>query len=96
MSLRFEWDEDKATSNIRKHGVSFGEAQTVFYNPLARIFDDEEHSVDEVREIIIGHSIANRLLLVSFTERAPSLIRIIDARSATRRERKDYEENRYF
>jgi len=96
MSLRFEWDGDKAASNVRRHGVSFEEAQTVFYDPLACIFDDEEHSVDEIREIIIGHSITNRLLLVSFTEHAPSLIRIIGARSATRRERKDYEENRCF
>ena len=96
MSLRFEWDDDKAVSNIEKHGVRFEEAQTVFYNLLAYIFDDEAHSVDEVREIIIGHSILNRLLLVSFTERAPSLIRIISARPASKREREDYEESRTF
>lgn len=96
MRLRFEWDDDKAASNIKKHSVSFEEAQTVFYNPLAYIFDDEAHSVGEVREIIIGHSILNRLLLVCFTERAPSLIRIISARPATKREREDYEESRCF
>ena len=96
MSLRFEWDDDKAASNIKKHGVGFEEAQTVFYDPLAYIFDDEAHSVDEVREIIIGHSIINRLLLVCFTECAPSLIRIISARPAIKREREDYEESRYF
>ena len=96
MNLRFEWDDDKAASNMKKHGVRFEEAQTVFYNPLAYIFDDEAHSDDEVREIVIGHSIINRLLLVSFTERAPSLIRIISARPATKREREDYEKSRTF
>ena len=69
MSFRFEWDKNKASSNIKKHGVSFDEARTVFNDPLARIFDDEEHSSIERREIIIGHSIVNRLLVVCFTER---------------------------
>jgi len=96
MGLRFEWDKNKAASNYKKHGVSFEEAQTVFYDPLATIFDDEAHSVDERREIIIGHSTGNRLLLVSFTERAPSLIRMISARSATKTECKDYEEGGRF
>jgi len=91
MQLRFEWDERKAVANLSKHDVSFEEAQTVFYNPLACIFDDEGHSADELREIIVGHSNANRLLLVCFTERVPGLIRVISARRATRRERKDYE-----
>jgi uncharacterized DUF497 family protein len=84
----------KATSNLGKHQVSFEEAHTVFYDPLAYIFDDEWHSTDEQREIIIGHSNSDRLLLVSFTERSPGLIRIIGARHVTRRERKDYEESR--
>ena len=96
MLLRFEWNEEKAVSNIKKHGVSFNEAQTVFYDRLAYIFDDEVHSENEPREIIIGHSSNNRLLLVCFTERAPVLIRIVSARRATKRERKDYEESRYF
>jgi uncharacterized DUF497 family protein len=56
MSLQFEWDPKKAKSNIAKHGISFGEAMTVFADPLARIFNDEDHSIDEKREIIIGHS----------------------------------------
>ena len=60
--------------------------------PLAVIFDDQDHSTEEIREIIIGHSANNRLLLVSFTERDEA-IRIISARQATRIERKDYEEN---
>jgi uncharacterized DUF497 family protein len=92
MSVRFEWDERKAAANLSKHGVSFDEASTVFADPLAAIFDDEEHSQHEVREILIGHSVFQRLLLVSFTERGGDLIRIISARKATRRERKDYEE----
>ena len=92
MALRFEWDEDKASSNLRKHGVTFDEASTVFADPLAVIFDDEEHSPDELREIPIGHSVLQQLLPVSFTERGDDLVRIISARKATNRERKDYEE----
>jgi uncharacterized DUF497 family protein len=91
MSLEFEWDGDKAASNEKKHQVSFEEAATVFADPLAAIFDDEVHSEEEQREIIVGHSDKNRLLLVSFTERAGA-IRIISARQATKRERRDYEE----
>ena len=92
---RFEWDKSKARANLAKHKVGFEEARTVFSNPLALIFDDEGHSVDERREIIIGHSNRGRLLLVCFTERADS-IRIFSARLATPRERKDYEENTIF
>jgi uncharacterized protein len=92
--MEFKWDKSKATANIRKHGVSFEEATTVFSNPLAVIFDDEEHSLDEQREIIIGHSQNNRLILVSFTERLDA-IRIISARLATRSEREDYEQNAF-
>jgi len=92
MSVGFEWDARKANANLRKHGVSFDEAATVFDDPLARIFDDPNHSLDERREIIIGHSIREVLLLVCFNER-PSKIRIMSARPLTRKERKDYEEN---
>ena len=90
--MKFEWDASKAVANAKKHTVSFEEAKTVFDNPLAVIFTDEAHSSDESREIIIGHSQRNRLLLVAFTEREGS-IRIISARSATRQEREDYEQN---
>ena len=93
MSIEFEWDSQKAASNFKKHGVTFEEAVTVFGDPLAAIFDDEEHSVDEPREIIVGHSNYQHLLLVNFTERSDK-IRIISARRATKRERQDYEENR--
>ena len=92
MPLSFERDEDKAASNIAKHGITFDEAQTVFGDPLALIFDDEEHSMNELREIIIGHSVLQRLLLVSFTERGDEVVRIISARKANTRERKDYDE----
>ncbi|MEH2447321.1 MAG: BrnT family toxin [Nostoc sp.] len=92
--MEFEWDESKATANLTKHGVSFEEAKTVFDNVVAVIFDDEAHSVGEKREIIIGHSQNNRLLLISFTERS-NTIRIISARLATRREREDYEQNAF-
>jgi uncharacterized DUF497 family protein len=90
MSLQFQWDAQKAASNARKHRVTFEEALTVFRDPIAFIFDDEEHSEEEHREIIIGHSIRNRLLVVSFTERR-DLIRIIGARRADREERENYE-----
>jgi len=92
MSYRFEWDDDKARANQRKHGIRFDEASTVFDDLLARIFDDEVNSIDERREIIIGHSIRTRLLLVCFTERPKEKIRIISARLPTKKERKDYEE----
>ena len=91
MTTQFTWDPAKAASNLRKHGVSFEEALTVFADPLARIHDDPHHSGPESREIIVGHSTSGRLLLVSFTERA-GVIRLISARRATRHEHKDYEE----
>jgi uncharacterized protein len=90
-AVSFEWDGRKAASNEVKHGVTFEEAKTVFDNPLAVIFDDEAHSADEPRELIVGHSQGNRILVVSFVERATA-IRLISARLATRKERKDYEE----
>lgn len=92
--MEFEWDESKAAANLNKHSVSFEEAKTVFDNVLAVIFDDEAHSVGERREIIIGHSRNNRLLLISFTERS-NTIRIISARLATGREHKNYEQNAF-
>jgi len=92
MELRFVWDPKKAVANLRKHRVSFEEAVTVFIDPLARIHDDPVHSQDEHREIIVGHSNRKRLLLVSFTERDQG-VRLISARTATRRERKENEES---
>lgn len=92
MSVQFEWDAAKAASNLRKHGVAFEDAKSVFFDPLAAIFDDEENSVGESREIIVGHTTGGQLLLVSFTERNVETIRIISARRATRHERRDYEQ----
>ncbi len=88
----FEWDQAKAEANLSKHDVSFEEALTVFADPLAKIFDDPDHSLDEHREIIIGHSTRQRLLLVCFVERQGT-VRLLSARLATRLERQDYEEN---
>ncbi len=95
MNVQFDWDEQKAASNVMKHSVSFEEAATVFSDPLAAIFDDEEHSSEEMRELLIGHSLSGRLLLVSFTERT-DVVRIISARPATRKERQDHEDNRGY
>jgi uncharacterized DUF497 family protein len=89
----FEWDAQKAAENLRNHGVTFEEAVTVFADPLANIFDDPDHSSGERRELIIGHSTEEHLLVVSFTERERRT-RIISARQATARERNEYEENR--
>jgi hypothetical protein len=128
--MRFEWDPAKAASNVRKHGISFDEAVTVFRlsrvwrekpnhegrytcpgplcwkmvfplktvdpvfkDPLAFIFDDEAHSEQEHREIIIGMSALQRMVLVCFVERLEDIVRIISVRPATRQEIKDYEEN---
>jgi uncharacterized protein len=93
MSLGFEWNDRKAQTNLQKHGVDFVEAASVFSDPLARIFLDEGHSTGELREIIIGHSSRKRLLLVCFTEPKKERIRVISARSATRREQRDYEDD---
>jgi uncharacterized DUF497 family protein len=89
---RFEWDAGKAATNATKHGVSFDEASTVFDDVRAVIFDDEGHSSDETRELIIGRSVTDRLLIVSFVERPGQRIRLISARMATSRERQDYED----
>jgi uncharacterized DUF497 family protein len=95
MSVKFEWDPKKANVNFSKHGVSFEEAMTVFSDPLARIFNDDLHSTEEQREIIIGHTSRQRLLLVSFIVRETT-IRILSAREATAPELRDYEENAEF
>ena len=88
--MRFEWDREKASRNLRKHRVSFDEAVTVFYDPFSATFDDPEHSVDERRFITVGYSARGRLLVVSHTERG-EVLRIISARLATPRERKRHE-----
>jgi uncharacterized DUF497 family protein len=88
--MQFEWDEEKAEQNIKKHGVSFVEAESVFGDQLARIFEDDVHSYLEKRHAIFGHSSRNRLLIVSYTERPNDTIRIISARLATPKESRRY------
>ena len=90
--MKFEWDEVKAASNLKKHGVDFNEAKTVFDDGLANIFDDVWNSIGEQRELIIGTSNTRKLLVVSFTERA-DVIRIISVRPATTTEVRNYEHN---
>jgi len=89
--MEFEWDINKAGSNLRKHGVSFEDASSVFGDPLAITFDDPDHSVDEVRFLTFGVTRMGQLLVVSNTLRGKR-IRLISARRATRAERKIYEE----
>ena len=89
--MQFEWSENKAASNLSKHGVSFEEAKTVFEDPLYVDFYDPDHSEDEERYLIVGQSSRGRLLIVSYTERGDS-IRLISARELTREERSAYEE----
>jgi uncharacterized protein len=89
--LVFEWDEEKADANLRSHAVSFREAATVFGDPLTLTIDDPVHSTEEDRLITMGLSHAGRLVVVVHVERGDT-IRIISARSATRRERRTYEE----
>ncbi len=88
--MEFSWDEAKALLNIRKHGVSFREAGTVFSDPFAVTFDDPDHSDEEDRSITLGFSKQNRLLIVSHTARAGQT-RLISARLADRSERRVYE-----
>ena len=90
--LTFAWDPQKAEENLRKHGVDFREAATVFDDSLSTTFPDDDHSSGERRFLIIGLSAFGRILVVSHTENGDK-IRIISARAATRRERKFYEEN---
>ena len=90
-TLRFEWDERKATANARKHGISFEEARSVFFDERARLIGDPDHSRAEERFILLGLSSSLRLLLVCHCYRSDgNVIRIISARKATLRESKSY------
>lgn len=88
--MEFEWDEGKSTINLKKHGVSFHEASTVFADPLAITFDDMDHSEHEHRLLTFGLSRMGQLLVVAHTERR-TRTRIISARKLTRLEREIYE-----
>lgn len=90
-NLRIEWDTKKAAQNLRKHGVSFEEAQTVFSDDRARLIDDPDHSEDEDRFVLLGLSNSLRLLVVIHCYREEgNVVRIISARKATREERGFY------
>lgn len=89
--MKFEWNPEKAQSNLSKHGISFEEAQTVFDDSLYVDFYDPDHSKDEDRYIIIGESSNSRVLLVSYTERGGK-IRLISARQVTKKELRAYQE----
>jgi uncharacterized DUF497 family protein len=91
MAELFEWDQDKARRNLLKHGVSFEEARSVFFDPSSKTIDDPEHSVTEDRFIINGISIFEQHLVVAHTFRGGK-IRIISARRANKRERNQYEQ----
>jgi len=91
MALRFAWDPRKAEANVRRHGVDFNEAASVFADPLSLTIPDSEHSVGEERLLLLGLSSRGRLLVVSHVERG-TLIRLISARIASRNERQAYEE----
>ena len=91
--MEFEWDSHKATRNLQRHNVSFGEAATVFSDPLSITVPDPDHSLDEDRSITVGLSHRDRVLVVAHTERGDR-IRLISARELTRTERVQYEEGR--
>jgi hypothetical protein len=91
MSLRFEWDDEKAKANLAKHGVAFEEAATVFSDPLSSTIDDPDHSTTEDRFVTIGRSVADRVIVVIHTDREDQ-VRLVSARTATPRERRAYEE----
>ncbi len=93
MKLSFEWDEEKAKANLKKHRVGFDEATTVFTDPFSMTIHDPDHSADEQRYIDIGSSDKGRVLVMVYTERG-STIRIISCRKATPSERKRYEEGK--
>jgi uncharacterized DUF497 family protein len=85
-TLHFEWDDRKAAANVRKHGVSFDEAKSVFVDERAKLIDDPDHSEDEDRFVLLGLSSALRLLLVCHCYRSESNgIRIVSARKSARR-----------
>ncbi|MEM1403884.1 MAG: BrnT family toxin [Pseudomonadota bacterium] len=93
--LTFEWDEKKSASNLKKHGVSFEEAKSVFTDVFARLIPDPDHSGEDDRFILLGTSIDSRLLIVCHCIRSEESIRIISARKADRDERRIYEGNRH-
>ena len=91
--MKFEWDPQKADSNVKKHGVSFQEAASVLGDALSITYHDPDHSVREHRFITVGMSRSGKVLMVAHTDRGDN-IRIISARKTTRKERRYYEEDK--
>lgn len=94
MDLTFEWDEEKAKENLKKHKVGFDEGKTIFNDPISITIHDPQHSIGEYRYVDIGRSSKGRILVVVYTERG-SNIRIINCRKANKSERKIYEEGKF-
>jgi len=95
IDLDFDWDEDKAIANLKKHKISFEEAKTVFADPFSITMNDPKHSVDEHRFVDIGAAANGKVLVVSYTQRGEK-IRLINCRKSTKSERKIYEEREDF
>ena len=91
--LQFEWDPEKAKLNVKKHGITFPEAATVFADTFSTTFPDPDHSVGEKRHITVGMSELEKVLIISHTDRG-NMVRLISARKTTRHERKYYEEGK--
>lgn len=92
-SLKFEWDQTKAASNVKKHGISFDEAKTVFDDEMARLIPDPDHSQDEERFILLGMSYTLKILTVVHCYRdSEGVIRIISARASSKNEERQYKE----
>ncbi|HEX8249224.1 MAG TPA: BrnT family toxin [Pyrinomonadaceae bacterium] len=92
--MQFEWDKDKAALNFNKHGVGFEEATTIWDDYFVVDLYDADHSIEENRFLIVGESVQNRLLIVSYSEKSGK-IRIISARELTPKEKRDYEHGRF-
>ncbi|MCL2087486.1 MAG: BrnT family toxin [Oscillospiraceae bacterium] len=92
LDMLFDWDEKKSKINEKKHGITFWEATTAFGDERAQIYDDEEHSNEEERFVLLGYSESSKLLMVCHCYReSDAVTRIISARKATAHERKKYE-----
>jgi len=92
MGIEFEWDPAKAEANLRKHGISFEDAATAFFDALSLTVPDPLHSEGEARLVLLGLTRTNRLVVVAHVDRG-ARIRLISARPATRKERRQYETN---
>ena len=89
--MTFEWDARKTAASLKKHRVTFEDASSVFFDPLAITYPDPDHSLDERREVTVGYTMKKEMVFVSHCERGER-IRIIGARPRTRTERRQYEE----